>query len=108
MSAITKLVTGHYRVPLPVALSDSTHGVMTAFEVVTVRVADADGIDALAYFFVAREGEQAAVEQALRERMETLPHYQRPRWLHTVEAIPRTATGKMLRRKLAELMGPVA
>jgi acyl-coenzyme A synthetase/AMP-(fatty) acid ligase len=40
--------------------------------------------------------------------METLPHYQRPRWLHTVEAIPRTATGKMLRRKLAELMGPVA
>ena len=73
-----------------------------------VRVADADGIDALAYFFVAREGEQAAVEQALRERMETLPHYQRPRWLHTVEAIPRTATGKMLRRKLAELMGPVA
>ena len=39
-------------------------------------------------FFVAREGEQAAVEQALRERMETLPHYQRPRWLHTVEAIP--------------------
>lgn len=72
-----------------------------------VRVADADGIDALAYFFVAREGEQAAVEQALRERMETLPHYQRPRWLHTVEAIPRTATGKMLRRKLAELMGPL-
>ena len=52
------------------------------WESAAVRVADADGIDALAYFFVAREGEQAAVEQALRERME-LPHYQRPRWLHS-------------------------
>jgi hypothetical protein len=41
--AITKLVTGHYRVPLPVALSDSTHGVMTAFEVIAVRITDADG-----------------------------------------------------------------
>ncbi len=69
-----------------------------------VRVADADGIDALAYFFVARDGDQAAVEQRLRERSESLPHYQRPRWLHAVDAIPRTATGKLLRRKLAELM----
>jgi acyl-coenzyme A synthetase/AMP-(fatty) acid ligase/rubrerythrin len=73
-----------------------------------VRVADADGIDALAYFFVARDGQQAAVEQGLRERAQTLPHYQRPRWLHLVDAIPRTPTGKLLRRKLAELMGQSA
>ena len=70
-----------------------------------VRVADADGIDALAYFYVARDGQQAAVEQALRERVDTLPHYQRPQWLNPVDAIPRTATGKLLRRRLAELMG---
>ena len=30
----------HYRVPLPVALSDSTHGTMTHFELVTVRLRD--------------------------------------------------------------------
>jgi len=73
-----------------------------------VRVADADGIDALAYFYVACDGQQALVERALRDRAESLPHYQRPRWLHPVDAIPRTATGKLLRRKLAELVGPAA
>jgi acyl-coenzyme A synthetase/AMP-(fatty) acid ligase len=73
-----------------------------------VRVTDADGIDALAYFYVARDGEQAAVERALRERAQTLPQYQRPRALHAVAAIPRTATGKLLRRKLAESMGQLA
>ena len=77
-------------------------------ESAAARVADADGIDALAYFYVAREGQQAAVEQGLRQRIETLPHYQRPRWLHPVDAIPRTATGKLLRRKLAEAMGSSA
>jgi len=32
-----------------------------------------------------------------------MPPYQRPRWLHAVEALPRTPTGKLLRRKLREL-----
>ena len=31
----------HYRIPLPAVLSDATHGEMSAFELVTVRVADA-------------------------------------------------------------------
>lgn len=69
-----------------------------------VRVADADGLDALAYFYVAREGQGSAVEALLRQRSETLPHHQRPRWLQPVDGIPRTATGKLLRRKLAESM----
>ena len=33
----------HFRIPLPVTLSDSTHGDITHFELVTVRVRDADG-----------------------------------------------------------------
>jgi acyl-coenzyme A synthetase/AMP-(fatty) acid ligase/rubrerythrin len=73
-----------------------------------VRVTDTDGIDALAYFYVAGDDQHAAVERALRERAATLPQYQRPRWLRAVAAIPRTATGKLLRRKLAELVGPLA
>ena len=40
---------------------------------------------------------------ALGACADTLPHYQRPRWLHAVPALPRTATGKLLRRKLREL-----
>jgi len=40
---------------------------------------------------------------ALRERADALPPYQRPRWLHAVAALPRTATGKLQRRRLQEL-----
>ncbi len=48
--------TGHYRVPLPVALSDSTHGTMTAFELVTVRLRDGDGAEGLGYTYTVGTG----------------------------------------------------
>ena len=51
MPAITAITAGHYRIPLEVALSDSTHGVMTAFELNTVRVRDADGIEGVGYTY---------------------------------------------------------
>lgn len=51
MAAITAVDCGHYRIPLEVALSDSTHGVMTAFELVTVRVRDADGAEGTGYTY---------------------------------------------------------
>lgn len=38
---IARLECGHYRIPLPVVLSDSTHGDITHFEIVTVRLAEA-------------------------------------------------------------------
>ncbi|MGH7331680.1 MAG: hypothetical protein ACREKS_02815 [Candidatus Rokuibacteriota bacterium] len=40
---IDSLVVGHYRIALPTALSDSTHGTITHFELITVRLADRDG-----------------------------------------------------------------
>ena len=66
-----------------------------------VCVPDADGVDAVAFFFVASDG--GAVEAALRATAEAMPPHQRPRWLHRVDALPRTATGKLLRRRLQEL-----
>ncbi len=42
MSSIAHLETGHYRIELPVPLSDSTHGTMTHFELVTVWLRDSD------------------------------------------------------------------
>ena len=51
MAAITRIETGHYRIPLDVPLSDSTHGVMTAFELVTARVTDADGAVGAGYTY---------------------------------------------------------
>jgi L-alanine-DL-glutamate epimerase-like enolase superfamily enzyme len=57
MALIRALVTGFYRIPLPEVLSDSTHGVMRAFELVTCGVQDADGQEGVGYTFtVGRNG----------------------------------------------------
>jgi len=70
-------------------------------ESAAVCVPDADGVDAVALFYVA--GDAGVAGAALRTRSEALPHYQRPRWLHAVAALPRGPTGKLLRRKLQDL-----
>lgn len=67
MAQIKTLETGHYRIPLPVALSDSTHGVMTAFEVVTVRVTDADGQTGVGYTYTTGHNGGAIADILRRE-----------------------------------------
>lgn len=57
MAAIHSLDAGFYRVPLPAALSDSTHGTILAFELVTARVRDTDGAEGIGYTYtVGRNG----------------------------------------------------
>ena len=57
MAKITSVTTGFYRVPLPEVLTDSMHGIMRDFELVTVRVSDADGVEGVGYTFtVGRNG----------------------------------------------------
>jgi len=51
LARIAEITAGHYRIPLPVALSDSTHGTMTAFELITVRVRDTDGEEGVGYTY---------------------------------------------------------
>jgi len=46
----------HYRIPLPVVLSDSTHGSIPAFELVTVRVRDAGGAEGVGYTYTVGTG----------------------------------------------------
>jgi acyl-coenzyme A synthetase/AMP-(fatty) acid ligase len=70
-------------------------------ESAAVCVPDGDGVDSVAYFYVAAD--EAHAEKALQVHAQTLPHYQRPRWLHAIESLPRGPTGKLLRRKLQEL-----
>jgi acyl-coenzyme A synthetase/AMP-(fatty) acid ligase/rubrerythrin len=72
-------------------------------EAAAVSVPDEDGVDAVALFFVALPGAPALDAAALREHADRLPPYQRPQWLHQVESLPRTATGKLLRRRLRDL-----
>src|SRR4051794_19994962 len=65
MPTIASLEAGFYRIPLPVVLTDSTHGEMRDFELNTVRVRDADGAEGVGYTYtVGRNG--AAVDAILR------------------------------------------
>ncbi len=66
-----------------------------------VCVPDHDGVDSIAFFYVADH--DAPVRALLHQRAESLPPYQRPRWLHPLQALPRGATGKLLRRQLQQI-----
>lgn len=68
MAAIAALEHGFYRIPLPTVLTDSTHGVMSHFELLTVRIRDADGAKGVGYSFtVGRNG--GAVHDILRREI---------------------------------------
>ena len=53
---IESIEIGHYRVPLPVTLTDFTDGDMSDFELVTVRIRDADGAEGLGYTYTVGRG----------------------------------------------------
>lgn len=67
MPKIAKLETGFYRIPLPVPLSDSTHGIITAFELVTVRVSDAEGAEGVGYTYTTGHNGGAIAHLLARE-----------------------------------------
>jgi acyl-coenzyme A synthetase/AMP-(fatty) acid ligase len=77
-------------------------------EAAAVAVPDADGVEAVALFFVAQPSAPVLDAATLREHADRLPHYQRPRWLHPIEALPRTPTGKLVRRRLRDLHATLA
>jgi L-alanine-DL-glutamate epimerase-like enolase superfamily enzyme len=71
MARIKTVETGFYRIPLPVVLSDSTHGEITAFELITCRIRDADGAEGAGYSYtVGRNG--GAVADILRREVSAL------------------------------------
>ena len=59
MALITAVRTDAYRVPLATVLTDSTHGVMADFELVTVRISDADGMQGTGYTYAVNSGAKA-------------------------------------------------
>src|SRR4051812_31651008 len=71
MPRISTIETGFYRIPLPVTLSDSMHGDMAAFELITVRLRDADGAEGVGYTYtVGRNG--GAIADILRREIPEL------------------------------------
>ena len=63
-----------YRIPLPVALSDSTHGDIAEFELITARVRDAVGIEGLGYTYTVGRG-GAAVAVLIRDDLSPVLWY---------------------------------
>jgi L-alanine-DL-glutamate epimerase-like enolase superfamily enzyme len=71
MALIKMVETGLYRIPLTVTLSDSTHGEIAAFELVTCRVRDSDGAEGTGYTYtVGRNG--GAIADILRREIPDL------------------------------------
>ena len=73
-------------------------------EAACVPVEDADGMLRLALFVTARREPQAAERDAAAACERTLPRHKRPKWVRAVEELPRTATGKVQRYKLREIL----
>ena len=62
---IKSVRTNNYRIPLPVVLSDSMHGKITAFELITVRIEDEDGTEGVGYTYTVGRG-GAAIREWIR------------------------------------------
>ncbi|WP_026871730.1 mandelate racemase/muconate lactonizing enzyme family protein [Inquilinus limosus] len=68
MAKLAAIEPGFYRIPLPMVLTDSTHGEMRAFELNIVRLRDADGAEGVGYTYtVGRNG--AAIDAILVREM---------------------------------------
>ena len=71
MSNIHSVTTGYFRVPLPEILTDSTHGIMRDFELVTTQIRDVDGVEGVGYTFtVGRNG--GAIANIIEREMSQL------------------------------------
>jgi L-alanine-DL-glutamate epimerase-like enolase superfamily enzyme len=64
---IASLHAGFYRIPLPAVLTDSTHGEMSCFELVTVRLVDSDSAEGVGYTYTVGAGGGAIHDLIVRD-----------------------------------------
>jgi len=88
----------------PSELEEAVLGEDSITEAVCVPLQDADGFERLALFLAADGDPQKAMDAAARACEARLPRHKRPKWIRTVETLPRTATGKVQRFKLREIL----
>ena len=69
-------------------------------EAACVPVPDGEGLQRLALFVTGKENAASAAAGAC----ERLPRHKRPKWIRAVAELPRTATGKVQRYKLREIL----
>ncbi len=75
-------------------------------EAAVVGIPDPEWGESLAAFIVLRHGEAATGEELGQWVKETLADYKRPRTFVFVESLPRTPTGKVLKRELKQRLTP--
>jgi benzoate-CoA ligase len=88
----------------PGELEEAVAGEATIAEAACVAVPDADGLERLALFVAARGDPAEALRAATAACEQALPRHKRPKWIRAVHELPRTATGKIQRYKLRELL----
>jgi len=89
----------------PGELEEVVLGLEAVAEAACVAVPDTDGFERLALFVAARGPDaRAAVAAAAAACEARLPRHKRPKWILPIAELPRTATGKVQRFKLRELL----
>ncbi len=89
----------------PGELEEAVQGLDSVAEAACVAVPDDDGFERLALFVAARGVDaQTALSAAAAACEQKLPRHKRPKWILPVAELPRTATGKVQRYKLRELV----
>jgi benzoate-CoA ligase len=88
----------------PAEIEETVAPLPEVLEAVCVTAPDAEGLERLALFLTARGDAQAAVRAATQACENALARHRRPKWIRVLPELPRTATGKVQRFKLRELL----
>jgi L-alanine-DL-glutamate epimerase-like enolase superfamily enzyme len=81
---LTDIRIDHYNIPLPVVLSDSTHGDISHFALVTVRVTDSEGVQGMGYTYTVGNIGGSAVASLLRDDIAALLRDCDPRQIEAI------------------------
>ena len=71
-------------------------------ELAAVGFRNADGLSSIAVFAVAAAGQTEGARRSMQAGIDALPKLKRPREIRWVDELPKTATGKVQRRRLRE------
>ncbi len=94
----------------PAEIEEAAQAIPGVADAACVGTTNDDGLTRLALFVAAADaGAEAALEETLRDGLEArLPRFKLPRSVHFVAEIPRTATGKVQRFRLREMLAPAS
>ncbi|MCG6954017.1 MAG: benzoate-CoA ligase family protein [Betaproteobacteria bacterium] len=88
----------------PGDVEEAVLGAPEISEAACVPATDESGFERLALFIVPTGDPESALSAAQRACEARLARHKRPRWFRAIDEIPRTATGKMQRFKLREML----